>query len=310
MADLVTFPLWDSTGAPLTGAVPTFVDYANRAGVARTQPSITELGGGLYGFQPSSADVETGTAYLVDGGANSFPRYSAGAIHPERSPFAVFLFTDELGGLWAGAAATVGQYRTGAGANATSPGLSAVHSPYLYALTPSAADLAAGRAYRVDAASGALPGYYSGTFALASTTFDTSLRNPAVDLVDFLDGSAAGAETLEAGTNLFSGQVLPLTDEVSPAVFVLNTGGVAPEPMLSSTRAATYRPTVQVFVRGAAGEHASTEALARDVFALLHLATVSGYLGLFAMQSQPEPLGDDNGSRPQWSMNFECRYTT
>lgn len=310
MADLVTFSLWDSTGAPLTGVVPTFIDYANRSGVARTQPTFTELGGGLYGFQPTSADVETGTAYLVDGGVNAFPRYVGGAIHPERSPFAVVWFTDELGGLWSGAAATVGQYRTSAGASATAPGLSAVHSPYLYALTPTASDLAAGRAYRVDGAAGALPAYFSGTFSLPSTTFATSMRNPAVDLVDYLDGSDAGAITLEAGVNLFSGQVLPLTDEVSPVVFVLNTGGTAPEPLLGSSRAATYRPTVQVFVRGAAFEHASTEAIARDVHALLHLASVGGYLGLFAMQSQPEPLGDDNGSRPQWSMNFECRYNT
>ncbi len=79
----VIFALYGNTGAPLTGAVPVFTTYETLAGVPVTpQPSIVEIGGGMYGFTPYATDISNGTAYVIDGTASANPRYSAGGLQP------------------------------------------------------------------------------------------------------------------------------------------------------------------------------------------------------------------------------------
>lgn len=58
----------------------------------------------------------------------------------------------------------------GRSASPAAPSLVPVAGAYLYTLTPTAVDLLAGVAYRIDAPSGASPSYSSGAFALASSS--------------------------------------------------------------------------------------------------------------------------------------------
>lgn len=76
------FFLYDSAGAPLTGATPVFDTYKDDLGTNLAQPSITEIGGGAYKFTPV-LDPARGIAYVVDGGASANPRRLARYARPE-----------------------------------------------------------------------------------------------------------------------------------------------------------------------------------------------------------------------------------
>lgn len=159
--DFIVFRVYDSTGAPKTDALAAglaFTAYRNRSGTARSSPTITHLGAGVYRFQPTTSDVAEGIAYVIGTGTGGFPAYYSGAIHTDAQPFASFLLTNQAtGALWAGAAPTVGLYVDPSGTARTAPSLATVVSPYLYTLTPSAADLAVGVAGHLTMPSGADP---------------------------------------------------------------------------------------------------------------------------------------------------------
>lgn len=78
------FFLYDGTGAPLTGVVPTFDTYRRDDGtdLIGTAPAITEIGGGAYKFTPVFP-TDHGIAYVVNGGASANPRRSARYMRPE-----------------------------------------------------------------------------------------------------------------------------------------------------------------------------------------------------------------------------------
>lgn len=76
----IIFALYGGGGAPLTGASPTFHAYENFSGAPVTPPSITEIGSGIYGFQPTNLDINNGITYIIDGTSISNPRYSSGTI--------------------------------------------------------------------------------------------------------------------------------------------------------------------------------------------------------------------------------------
>lgn len=171
MADKIAFNLIDSLGAPKTNATPTFLVYKTKTGGALSAPTITPgstIGGGVYGFTPTDADVAAGVAYLIDAGAGAFPRYIAGAVFLEGSPFLATMLIDSLGGLWSGLPPSVGIYKDFTGAGRTPPSLTAVGGAYFYTLIPSQADFVVGTAYRIDAPTGAAPKYASGSFYPAS----------------------------------------------------------------------------------------------------------------------------------------------
>lgn len=79
------FFLYDaSTGAPLTGASPTFDTYKDDLGADLAQPTISEIGGGAYKFTPDlTTDPARGIVYIVDGGASAAPRRQARYVRPE-----------------------------------------------------------------------------------------------------------------------------------------------------------------------------------------------------------------------------------
>lgn len=170
MPSRVAFALYQPDGSPKLDAVPIFTDYRGKNGTPRAQPAIVNLGGGLYAFVPTDDDVEAGVAYVIDSGPTSSPQFASGQIHVEHDPFRAFLFTDGQGGLWAGDAPTIGAYKDFAGANRTAPALLAPTS-YLFVLVPTAADVAAGVAFRVDAP-GTAEGFYSGSLGIFSKAGD------------------------------------------------------------------------------------------------------------------------------------------
>jgi hypothetical protein len=78
----VIFALYAGSGAPLTGATPTFHAYEDFAGGTVTPPAIVEIGLGMYGFTPAPTDITNGTAYIIDGGVTANPRYASGSLQP------------------------------------------------------------------------------------------------------------------------------------------------------------------------------------------------------------------------------------
>ncbi len=169
MADPIVFALYDSSGVPLAAQTPTFTHYVTKAGVAGTDPTITNLGGGRYGFLPTVADEVAGMCYLIDGGVAAAPRWVYGVIHTQLAPFALFCVFDAAGTALSSGAPTVGQYTDLAAVARSAPTVTQVGAiAYMYTITPSAADLLVGVSFRMDAFAGTTPAYLTGFFSLPS----------------------------------------------------------------------------------------------------------------------------------------------
>lgn len=74
-----------TTGSPLTGAVGSmsFSTYKDETGSNLSQPSIREIGGGAYGFDPVFASPSHGVVYVVSTGASGNPSHVARYARPE-----------------------------------------------------------------------------------------------------------------------------------------------------------------------------------------------------------------------------------
>lgn len=163
MADARPFAVYDSTGAPVTGAAAGMSALAwDIAGNVRTPPSIVELGAGLYQVTPTDADEAAGTLVLVDTGAGNEPRRVAIAcFEADRSnQFFGWHLEDSAGALWAGAAPTFGAWDDAAGTPRTPPTVVTV-SAGVYVAVPSTSDVTADCAGRIDSPAGAAPPYLS-----------------------------------------------------------------------------------------------------------------------------------------------------
>jgi hypothetical protein len=77
LGSFVAFGVYDASDLPLTGAAPSFLAYRDSIG-ARPAPVLVELGGGLYGFQPSADDLAAEASYLINTGGN--PSSVAGTV--------------------------------------------------------------------------------------------------------------------------------------------------------------------------------------------------------------------------------------
>lgn len=315
MANGLAFAIVDAlTGLPVTGAAGGCVVSAWRADdlTPSTAPDVVESGGG-YELRPSDADEEAGTVVLVDVGAgheaSGGGRFIVFTVHrvDNRNQFFAWVLTDEAGDLWTGAGGTFAAWDgPGAAPAVTSP------TDGVYVAVPTEADVQADSSGRVDAPAGAIPSFYTvstnpfGPWVAPSTG---AVKNPAADVVAFLDSKTAGGVTLTRGTNLFIGHMRTVERTPSPSVFALNTGGPTPEPYLQGHRTALFRPTVQVMVRGPAGDLEAGEALARDVFAWLHQRIVAGYTSWYARDSAPALVAvEDAAQHPIWAINVECQY--
>jgi hypothetical protein len=311
MADKLSFALFDGAGAPLTGVVCSFVKYVDRSGAARTPPAIVDIGGGEYGFAPSDDDEAVGTCFLIDCTAAADKRRVSGAIHTPAAPFVCWHLEDAAGALWTGAAPTVGVWRDFAGAPRTPPAVVSVGAlGYLFAVTPSTADLSVDVAFRFDSPANAFHEFFTGSLERQPWAAPSPgpVKNPASDIVSFLNGKVADATTLTEAVNLFVGPERSFPRTPALALFFLNTGGPGPMPYLQGRRTALCRPTVQVLVRIGAEELETGEKVARAVFAWLHQYVLTGYLSLYARDSAPVYLGETGDQLHRWAMNFECPY--
>lgn len=136
------------------------------------------------------------------------------------------------------------------------------------------------------------------------------LRNPASDLAAALTGNTVGGVALTTGTNLFKTMIHPMP--WSLCVQLLNTGGTAPQPYIAgSTPESYFRSNVQVLVYGTPGEDGfeAGETLARGVIGQLMQTVPTGYVSVFAVESQPSYVGaDPETQRHVWSFNLRAEY--
>lgn len=312
MADARSVTVKDATGAPMTSGAPSVQAFDAVAGTPRVAPPIEHLASvpGVWRVTPTDADEEAGTVVLADFGTGSLPRFVAFAVfEPDNSnQFWAVPITAADGEPWSGAAPTWGGY-TGP----TPPTLTAIAgaATALYVARPSASDIATGAEGRIDGPSGSAQPDWSISTEPSSPWVSPSpgpLRDAAADVAAFLDGKSAGSVQLVLATNLFIGPMRSGDRTTSPAVACLGTGGPGPESYLGGRRTSLYRPTVQVLVRGPAGDDQAGEALARGVLGHLHQAAPAGYVTWLARDSAPAYLGPDTDQHGLWSINVECLY--
>lgn len=314
MADPRSIIVLDATGAPLTSGTPSVQAFNRTTGASRTPPIIAHVASvpGTWRFTPTDADETVGTVVLVDFGAGNLPRFAAVACFlPDHSnQFWAVPVVNADGTAWSGAAPTFGGYTGG-----ITPALTAMPgaATALYCAAPSAGDVSTGAEGRIDGPAGSAQPYWNvSTEPLNASSPWTApspgpVKNPALDVVSFLDTKAAGSLTLAAGTNLFVGPERSYPRTGASAVFVLNTGGPGPETYIGGRRTARFRPTVQVLVRFGSGDLELGEAVARAVFAWLQQQVMTGYLSLYVRDSAPAYLGEFD-QRHRWSLNVECQY--
>lgn len=159
--------LFDADGALVTGPIPDFLYYGDRAGVVRPViPSITlQPGGGAFIFTPSQADEDAGTIWVIQAAAGLDPAFVYGSLYNADAPFQALLITGDDGSLvdLHLTPPTLGFYKSQLGPDLTPVVPVNVHGGYLWSVTPNAGDLAAG--VRFDIMS---PAGYSPTHLLSS----------------------------------------------------------------------------------------------------------------------------------------------
>ena len=135
-----------------------------------------------------------------------------------------------------------------------------------------------------------------------------TLKNPASDLAAAMTGQTVGGQDLVSGTNLFFRFLHPTPKDL--AVYLLNTGGQAPDPYISPTASARFIANVQCLIYGPPGEDGFDlgQTLARGVVGYLQQASVSGYVRVTAIESQPTHLVDPETQRHIFTSNFTAEY--
>jgi hypothetical protein len=182
---LITFALFDATGAPLTGATPTFAQYLSAitgVDLGGSAPAITEVGGGIYGFDAVLSGE--GIAYYIDGGASAAPQYLGGGQGDNGVVVLPFYAND---GTPAGVCtASIDTYEDGNGNPVTPPTLNSLNNTGLFSFLPLASEVAAHVSYMVS--SNKNPTRYFGQLeASGGAVADTT--PPLVHRVEALSGT-------------------------------------------------------------------------------------------------------------------------
>jgi len=128
--------------------------------------------------------------------------------------------------------------------------------------------------------------------------------DPDGDLVTYL---AANIAALTANVNLFASKRQAAGDGIPHlAVFVLATGGPGPEAYVEGGSGDERRySAVQVMSRSAPDEYNASKTLARLILNTLHHATITGYLDVRVLETEPNYLGEDDSGDHLWTSNFE-----
>lgn len=322
MPDRFAVPLKNADGTPYTGGVaPSVVDFRTIGGVARpVNPAITHAGDGLWKGEVTDADVAIGSVLLLSSPAAVFPAFFARAFCLEANPIGVAFFVDAAtGALWAGAAPAVVAGRSLADNSVQAPTLNLVHSPYLVAVTASAAQLAAGLGFDVTGPAGAAPLSAGGSlFPSSSWAASSGMRQPAHDLATYLAGlinlpSPPGGSitfTYGAGGNLFMGPMRAKDGSTvgNVAVAVLQTGGPARAPFHSSDLETWNPARVQVMVRCQVDDVLTGQAVALALLGKSSLATIAGYTYALVQETLPNYIGPDDRGLHRWTFNVEMGF--
>lgn len=115
---------------------------------------------------------------------------------------------------------------------------------------------------------------------------------------------AAGVVT--KGSTGFMGPVRRPNGAVpSKAMFALVTGGRAPIEFMDAASGSQKYSTVQVRVRGNAGQFQDGQTFARAAWTALHAQSLSGFISCLVRESEPVFLGFDENECPEWTLNVE-----
>ena len=124
--------------------------------------------------------------------------------------------------------------------------------------------------------------------------------------VDYDVTAMLQADSTLSNVNIYQGPVREIGALVTPtAVFILQTGGMAPTPYLG-TGTDVRDSGVQIRIRSdvTLGYNAGVE-LAQTVLAALQRHQPSGRVTMFVNESEPTYLGQDDYNNFEWSLN--CR---
>jgi hypothetical protein len=321
VSDRFAVPLSNADGSPYTGGTaPSVVDFRDLGGGARpVNPAISHAGDGLWKGEVTDADVQTGSILLLQAPANVFPAFWLRAFCLEQNPIAAAFFTDAAtGALWAGAAPSVIAGRSLADNTVQALSLSIVKSPYLVAMRPSAAQLAAGIGFSIDGPAGAVPTRVGGSlFPTSNFAASSGTQLPAHDLATFLAGTlnlpsppgGAVLFTYGAGGNMTMGPVRAKDETIKNVhVSVLQTGGPPPMPFVDSAGVSWNIARVQVTVRSQVDDFLTGQATAVGLLKKAHMAKIPGYTLCLVQESVPNPLGADERGTQRWSFNVEMQF--
>jgi hypothetical protein len=140
-----------------------------------------------------------------------------------------------------------------------------------------------------------------------AATVSCSILCMRVPDIDILTALAAAGIGLSRGINLFCGPPRAANPPTIPhqAVFVLASGGPEQEAYSDGTTTERRYSAVQVRVRSNPRGFDAGNTLARQVRDALHHRTLTGYLDVRAMQSEPIYIGEDEPGHHEFSVNLE-----
>lgn len=192
---MITWAVYNESGQPLPGLPVNsglgvqLLAYELRTGGSRPLPTIVDLGGGQYGFEPLEGDRELGVAYLVRN-VGAFPEYLAGAVCDAGAPFEAWVLLDAGGALWTGGPSSVSSWSGPAPVPAVIAPL-----PHLQTLTPTPAHLSAGPvSFLAVSPVGAFPEYVHAQLELPQFV------TPAVPAIGFGEDLSDAVALLASGS--------------------------------------------------------------------------------------------------------------
>lgn len=129
------------------------------------------------------------------------------------------------------------------------------------------------------------------------------MTNAADDLATHL---AAAGLSLTKGTNLFVSHPRDASNQIPKnAVFITGSSGPSPQRVMGRSLEIRW-PTIQVRVRWSTFSGGDTKA--RAIFDNLRNASISGYLDVAAINSEPDPVLQDDVGLHYWGMFFSMPY--
>jgi len=128
-------------------------------------------------------------------------------------------------------------------------------------------------------------------------------KNTPQDVATFLSAAGIG---LTLGTNLFLGSPKDSRGNIpNNSVFILGGSGARPERTMGEV-SEIRRPITHVRLRY--NKFQTGDTMARSIQDTLRAASISGYLDVVALQSEPQNLGSDMEGRYLWNIGYQLSF--